>query len=127
MSSEFIPISKKQIARRRLAIFGLMFVSTLLATFKWIEVIPNSSLFITQFLMTALFILTFAWIALFFWSSLFGFWQLLKQQKTKGIIWPDKKTKITTKYAFLFIESVTCLSLCISLPLSFISPINALS
>lgn len=101
MSSEFIPISKKQIARRRLAIFGLMFVSTLLATFKWIEVIPNSSLFITQFLMTALFILTFAWIALFFWSSLFGFWQLLKQQKTKGIIWPDKKTKITTKTAVL--------------------------
>ena len=77
MTSQFVPISPRQIRRRRIKVFGLMFISTLFATLKWITVIPSDSSLFTRFLMIGLFILTFAWIALFFWSSIFGFFELL--------------------------------------------------
>lgn len=49
MTSQLVPISPRQIRRRRLKVFGLMFVSTLFATLKWITVIPSdSSLFATM-------------------------------------------------------------------------------
>ena len=65
---KFIPISPKRIRRRRVVVFGLMIISTLLATLKWITVIPSDSTVFTQLLMIILFMLTFAWIALFFLS-----------------------------------------------------------
>ncbi len=101
MSSYFTPISAKQIRHRRLWIFGLMFFSTLMATLKWITVIPSSSALITKCLMVSLFILTFAWIALFFWSSIFGFWQLLRKKKVLGVHWPEQNFDLNTKTAIL--------------------------
>ena len=84
MTSQFVPISPRQIRRRRIKVFGLMFISTLFATLKWITVIPSDSSLFTRFLMIGLFILTFAWIALFFWSSIFGFFELLRKKKVPG-------------------------------------------
>lgn len=101
MNSYFTPISAKQIHRRRLWIFGLMFFSTLIATLKWITVIPSSSAIITKCLMIGLFILTFAWIALFFWSSLFGFCELLRKKKVPGVHWPEQDFDLNTKTAIL--------------------------
>lgn len=66
-------LNPKRIRNRRIKVFGLMFLSTLLATAKWVTVIPTDSTVFTKILMVSLFILTFAWIALFFWSSVFGF------------------------------------------------------
>ena len=86
---KFIPISPKQIRRRRVVVFGLMIISTLLATLKWITVIPSDSTVFTQLLMIILFMLTFAWIALFFWSSIFGFFELLRKRYVPGIHWTD--------------------------------------
>lgn len=77
MSEELTVLNPKRIRNRRVKVFGLMFVSTLLATIKWTYVIPTDSTLLTKFLMVALFVLTFAWIALFFWSSIFGFFELL--------------------------------------------------
>ena len=65
-------LNPKRIRNRRIKVFGLMFLSTLLATAKWVTVIPTDSTVFTKILMVSLFILTFAWIALFFWSSVFG-------------------------------------------------------
>ncbi len=101
MSFFFTPISPRQIRRRRIKVFGLMIVSTLLATLKWITVIPSDSSLFTRFLMIGLFILTFGWIALFFWSSIFGFFELLRKKNVPGVRWPDEKTKLSTKTAIL--------------------------
>ena len=101
MTSQLVPISPRQIRRRRLKVFGLMFVSTLFATLKWITVIPSDSSLFTRFLMIGLFILTFAWIALFFWSSIFGFFELLRKKKVPGIAWPEEKTPLSTRTAIL--------------------------
>ena len=92
---KFIPISPKQIRRRRVVVFGLMIISTLLATLKWITVIPSDSTVFTQLLMIILFMLTFAWIALFFWSSIFGFFELLRKRNVPGIHWPDETTAVS--------------------------------
>ena len=98
---KFIPISPKQIRRRRVVVFGLMIISTLLATLKWITVIPSDSTVFTQLLMIILFMLTFAWIALFFWSSIFGFFELLRKRNVPGIHWPDETTDLSTRTAIL--------------------------
>lgn len=91
MTSQLVPISPRQIRRRRLKVFGLMFVSTLFATLKWITVIPSDSSLFTRFLMIGLFILTFAWIALFFWSSIFGFFELLRKRRYRAL--PGRRKK----------------------------------
>ena len=61
MSEELTVLNPKRIRNRRVKVFGLMFVSTLLATIKWTYVIPTDSTLLTKFLMVALFVLTFAW------------------------------------------------------------------
>ena len=98
---KFIPISPKQIRQRRVVVFWLMIISTLLATLKWITVIPSDSTVFTQLLMIILFMLTFAWIALFFWSSIFGFFELLRKRNVPGIHWPDETTDLSTRTAIL--------------------------
>ena len=101
MSNNFVPITPQQIRSRRVKVFGLMFVSTLLATFKWVSVIPSDAGFITRFLMIVLFMLTFGWIALFFWSSIFGFFELWRKKNVPGIAWPEKGRELTSKTAIL--------------------------
>ena len=59
MINRFVPISNQQIRRRRFWIFGLVLFSTLLATLKWIAVIPSDTLFLTKLFMILLFILSF--------------------------------------------------------------------
>ena len=98
---KFVPISPKQVRRRRVVVFGLMIVSTLFATLKWITAIPSDSSLFTQLLMVILFMLTFAWIALFFWSSIFGFFELLRKRNVPGIHWVDENTKLSTRTAIL--------------------------
>lgn len=78
-------LNPKRIRNRRIKVFGLMFLSTLLATAKWVTVIPTDSTVFTKILMVSLFILTFAWIALFFWSSVFGFFELLPSAKFRAL------------------------------------------
>lgn len=99
--TEFTPITPAQIRNRRIMVFGLMLFSTLIATLKWITVIPSDSTWFTQLLMVSLFMLTFAWIALFFWSSIFGFFELLKKKKIPGVKWVDPQTKLQTRTAIL--------------------------
>lgn len=94
-------INMKKIRWRRFKIFGLTGVSTLLATLKWIAVIPTDSFWLTKFLMVFLFMLTFGWIALFFWSSLWGFVELLRKNRIPGLKWPDMHADIKTKTAVL--------------------------
>lgn len=94
-------INMKKIRWRRIKIFGLTGLSTLLATMKWITVIPTDSLWLTKFLMVFLFILTFAWIALFFWSSVWGFVELLRKNRIPGLKWPDVHAELKTKTAVL--------------------------
>ncbi len=94
-------LNPKRIRNRRIKVFGLMVLSTLLATLKWVSVIPTDSLLITKILMIGLFILTFAWIALFFWSSIFGFFELLAKRKVPGIIWVPEDTHLTKRTAIL--------------------------
>ncbi len=98
---EYFPINPKRIRNRRIKVFGLMFVSTLLATMKWITVIPSDSTWLTKTLMIGLFILTFAWIALFFWSSIFGFIELLRKRKVPGVVWVPEDTRLQTRTALL--------------------------
>ena len=86
---------------RRLSVFGLMGLSTLLATLKWISVLPTDVSVLTKIVLIVLFILTFAWISLFFWSSLFGFWTLLRRKKVPGIVWPESQEQIHSKTAVL--------------------------
>lgn len=94
-----LPVSL--IYSRRFKVFGLMILSTVLATLKWVSVIPTDSLLTTKILMTVLFILTFAWIALFFWSSIFGFWNLLRKKDVPGIFWVSEATPIKARTAIL--------------------------
>ena len=101
MSEELTVLNPKRIRNRRVKVFGLMFVSTLLATIKWTYVIPTDSTLLTKFLMVALFVLTFAWIALFFWSSIFGFFELLFRRGVPGITWVPEDTKLSTRTAVL--------------------------
>ena len=98
---KFIPITAQQIGQRRRNVFGLMFLSTLFATLKWVSVIPTDANFFSKCLMIVLFILTFAWISLFFWSGIFGFFELLRHKHVPGIRWPDEHKKITSKTAVL--------------------------
>ncbi len=99
MSHELI--NPKRIFMRRLKVFGLTGLSTLLATLKWVSVIPTDSELVTKFLMVLLFVLTFGWIALFFWSSLFGFFELMRKAKVPGIRWVPADTPLTSKTAVL--------------------------
>ena len=102
MSEEnLINLNPQRVKNRRVKVFGLMAVSTFLATLKWMTVIPTDSWWLTKFLMVALFILTFAWIALFFWSSVFGFIELLKGSKVPGIRWVPEETRLSSKVAVL--------------------------
>ena len=94
-------INPKRIFMRRLKVFGLTGLSTLLATLKWVSVIPTDSELVTKFLMVLLFVLTFGWIALFFWSSLFGFFELMRKAKVPGIRWVPADTPLTSKTAVL--------------------------
>lgn len=106
-----ITINPKRIRNRRIKVFGLMFISTFLATLKWTTVIPTDSTIFTKILMVSLFILTFAWISLFFWSSIFGFFELLSKRKVPGVIWKPLSTKLTTRTAILmpvYNESCAC-------------------
>lgn len=99
--NNLIHLNPERVERRRFKVFGLMIVSTIIATLKWISSIPTDSAWGTKFLMIVLFVLTFAWIALFFWSSLFGFFELWNKRKVPGIIWPDKEFDLTSKIAIL--------------------------
>lgn len=101
MSEKIIPISPRQIRNRRIKVFGLTGLSTLLATLKWMTVIPSDASLLTAFLMIVLFMLTFGWIALFFWSSIFGFTELLRGRKIPGIIWPDPNRQPESRTAIL--------------------------
>lgn len=101
MINRFVPISNQQIRRRRFWIFGLVLFSTLLATLKWIAVIPSDTLFLTKLFMILLFILTFSWIALFFWSSLFGFWELARRKNVPGVHWPSADYGLSSQTALL--------------------------
>ena len=98
---EYTEITPKEIRNRRVKVFGLMFLSTLLATLKWVSVIPTDSTFFTKILMISLFILTFAWISLFFWSSIFGFIMLLQRKKVPGVKWLPENAKLSTRTAVL--------------------------
>lgn len=95
------PINRKRIINRRIKVFGLMLLSTLLATAKWIQVIPTDSTIVTKIMMISLFVLTFAWIALFFWSSIFGFFELLGKRKVPGIVWSPEETPLQKRVAVL--------------------------
>ncbi len=94
-------LSAGLIYSRRIKVFGLMFLCTLLATLKWIAVIPSDSTIFTKTLMIVLFVLTFAWISLFFWSSVFGFWTLLRKKKVPGIRWVPDSVPLKGKTAVL--------------------------
>ncbi|MDO4162076.1 MAG: glucans biosynthesis glucosyltransferase MdoH [Pseudomonadota bacterium] len=95
------PISSAQIRRRRFLIFGLMLLTTVLLTCKWVVSMPTYAPAYARIIMTFLFILTTGWIALFFWASIFGFFELLTGKNMPGIVWPDKKTPLKTKTAVL--------------------------
>ena len=101
LHENLINLNPERVSHRRIKVFGLMIVSTLLATFKWISSIPTDSFWLTKVLMTILFVLTFAWIALFFWSSIFGFLELMNRRKVPGINWLPKDAPLTTKTAIL--------------------------
>ena len=66
-------VNVRRVRNRRIKLFGSMIVLTLLATLKWIEVIPSDSNFLTKFLRIFLFIFTFGCTALFFCSSIWDF------------------------------------------------------
>ena len=77
-----ININPRRVRNRRIKIFGLMIVSTIIATIKWIISLPTDSSLFVKMLMVVLFVLAFAWIALFFWSSIFGFIELFAGRKS---------------------------------------------
>ena len=101
MSENLIHLNSERVRNRRVKVFGLMILSTALATLKWTAVIPTDCELLTKFLMVLLFVLTFGWIALFFWSSVFGFIELLKKSRVPGIIWPGKGAGIHSRTAVL--------------------------
>ncbi len=96
-----INLNPARVRNRRIKVFGLMLLSTLLATLKWISSIPTDSALPTKILMIVLFVLTFAWIALFFWSSVFGFFELWKRRKVPGIDWAEDERRLGSKIAVL--------------------------
>lgn len=96
-----VNFSPARVRRRRIKVFGLMIISTILAAMKWISALPTDSVLPMKILLTILFILTFAWIALFFWSSMFGFFELLNRRKVPGISWGDDNLALTSKNAVL--------------------------
>ena len=73
-------ISSSQIAFRRFLIFGLMILTTMLLTFKWVVAMPSEANMFAKSVMTILFVLTTGWISLFFWASIFGFFELLAKK-----------------------------------------------
>lgn len=95
------PISSAQISFRRVIIFGLMILTTVILTFKWTVSMPSEANLAAQIIMTILFVLTTGWIALFFWASIFGFFELLTGKNMPGIVWPEKKTPLKSKTAIL--------------------------
>lgn len=92
---------KKQIFIRRLKLFGLTFVSVILATIKWMTSLPSDMSIFLICMMVTLFFLTFGWIAFFFFSSLFGFVELIRSKKTPGIIRPSRDTELKSRTAVL--------------------------
>lgn len=94
-------ISPKKIRNRRVAVFGLMFLSVILATIKFMSAIPTDVSFFTGFFIVFLFVLTFAWISLFFWSSIFGFFELMSSKKLPDISGIDISKKLNSKTAIL--------------------------
>ena len=94
-------ISSSQIAFRRFLIFGLMILTTMLLTFKWVVAMPSEANMFAKSVMTILFVLTTGWISLFFWASIFGFFELLAKKNVPGIVWPEKKTPLKSKTAIL--------------------------
>lgn len=94
-------INPKKLRNRRIKIFGLTILSVLIATMKWMTVIPDDISIFTAFLVVALFIITFAWIALFFWASFFGFFELLSKKKLPDISKLDINQKLSSKTAIL--------------------------
>ena len=99
--NNLINLNPSRVVHRRIKVFGLMIISTVLASIKWILSIPSDSALGTKILMTLLFILTFAWIALFFWSSVFGFFELWRKRKVPGIEWLPEDAPLTAKTAIL--------------------------
>lgn len=95
------PISSAQITFRRVLIFGLMILTTVFLTFKWVVSMPTDANMFARAVMSFLFVLTTGWIALFFWASIFGFFELLAGKTMPGIVWPEKKTPLKTKTAVL--------------------------
>ena len=78
----------RPISFRRILIFGLMILTTMFLTFKWVVSMPTDANTAARTIMTLLFVLTTGWIALFFWASIFGFFELLANKSMPGIIWP---------------------------------------
>ena len=74
MSEELTVLNPKRIRNRRVKVFGLMFVSTLLATIKWTYVIPTDSTLLTK---------------------------LLFRRGVPGITWVPEDTKLSTRTAVL--------------------------
>lgn len=101
MITSLINLNPKRVRNRRIKVFGLMIVSTIVATIKWIMSLPTDSSLFVKLLMIVLFVLTFAWIALFFWSSIFGFIELFAGRKVPGIKWTDARTPLIGKTALL--------------------------
>ena len=99
--TNLINLNPARVRNRRIKVFGLMIISTLLASVKWILSIPSDCALVTKILMTLLFVLTFAWIALFFWSSVFGFFELWRRRKVPGIEWPSEDEPLTARTAVL--------------------------
>ncbi len=95
------PISPAQITFRRVLIFGLMILTTLFLTFKWVVSMPTDANTFARIVMTVLFVLTTGWISLFFWASIFGFFELLAGKSMPGIIWAEKETPLKSKTAIL--------------------------
>ncbi|MFV0627428.1 MAG: glucans biosynthesis glucosyltransferase MdoH [Alphaproteobacteria bacterium] len=101
MNQQKLQICPRKITFRRIKVFGLTILSTLIAAIKWSYVIPTDITPLTEFFMIFLFILTFGWISLFFWSSLFGFFELLRKDKQPDISWTSAKGELHTKTALL--------------------------
>lgn len=101
MTESFLRISPERLKKRRAKVFGITFISVVLATIKWLEAIPADVSIFTRYLITILFILTFAWVSLFFWSNVFGFMVLLRKKKIPDISWLKDNVKLSTKTAVL--------------------------
>ncbi len=94
-------LNPRRILFRRLVVFGLMILSTLIASIKWTLSLPTDASVWLRGVMISLFILTFAWISLFFWSSIFGFFELLFHRRVPGIEWVPPHTPLTKRVALL--------------------------